>query len=528
MSDSKSVFVTLILAISFSSVVFADAKIEKLVQEKYDAEEAMWRYSGLGFINLDNMFEPKYCGREQRFYLGCLAGLDQFVKLANPKNKIAVTERDLTVEESLDPIPEDIKSYYAIERIRFKEFEKTYNSHNVDRIKSTYLKYKVMIKTIEPYQVARAVNATENTIYDIHSSFFPRSRYNAVRLSEKEAIVGFSYGRINKDVTIVNVVKDMPAERGGVKAGDVILSFDDKDASKMSTDEIYQATDKKLNESINLKLKRDSQIFSVRLKFIAPQLPKPIERPLTIGQKKISYIQFSSFENEGVCQVVRKALDNAEKKSHAVIIDLRNNSGGRTAEAACILGALIGPGKPLIYEKDLYSDSILSNEKTTGQQVFFKPVVVIINHATASASEILAGDLQVYGRGLVVGTTSYGKGSEQIVREIDRLVRRHTSYIYHLADGQSPQLVGIEPDIFTYVNPRPMDLENNVFREGDVGLKPLQATAINVPPINSKRISVPKGCMKEKNVEGLYSRMGNNDWRKDLQLLNSMVALSCL
>jgi carboxyl-terminal processing protease len=509
------------------SQVFAFA-----AEEKYNEDEATWRYSNFQYLNLDNLFKTRHCGKNVDFYMGCIAGLEEFAKLANPKNTLQVTASAITIveDESIDEEalrPENVKSFYAQQRIRYAEIEKTFNSQTLPQIERTYLKLKEIIKTVEPYQVARAVNAAQNVFYDIHSVYKPAPRYNAARLTNKDSIVGLAYGRIKGEMTVNIVVKDYPAEKAGVKAGDLIIAIDGKSTINMSDDEAYSITDKKIGQSVVFKLKRFEKEFEVKLTFVQPRVAKPIQREIKFDQKKFSYIHFENFMNESLCPEVRKFLVEAQKKSAGVVFDLRGNPGGLTEQVGCLLGALIGPDKHMLYEKNIVREEIIEETNTSGPLVFTKPVVVLVNSRSASASEIFSGNLQAYARGLVLGERTFGKGTEQVVSSIERIMIVQTAFVYYFANGETPQLKGVTPDIETYVNPLPVNTELYTYREADIGIRPLPATPIKVKPLDVEKLSTPQKCLAKKNVLAVYQSLKVDNWQKDLQLLNGLAALSC-
>jgi C-terminal peptidase prc len=515
-----------------SAVGFLAHPANVFADDGYSEEEATWRYSDLSYVYLDNLFKANYCGKGVRFYLGCVAALEQMAKLDNVKNEVVVDAKGLRIEinpnyNPLDKDSSEVVKYFKKERVRYAGFEKTFSEKNVAAIEDAYLVQKAKMKVIEPFQVARVINASEAVNYDIHTQYNPAPRYNAARYTTKEAIVGLRYLFEKGSLNVVSVTRGFPAEKVGIKAGDRITEINGQPTSELDEAQVVDVMTKKIGESVQLKIERQAQSAVTNLQFVTPSLPEIIKRYLQFGGQKISYLAFENFMSEKLCDDVKPFLKEAQKSSAGLIIDLRGNGGGRTEQAACLLGALIGGGRILIYEKDIVLNQVFDT-KTKGMKIFSKPVVVLVNHRSASASEVLSGNIQAYGRGVVVGKQTFGKGTEQVTSEIARLVRSQTSFVYHLANGISPQLIGITPDIDTFVNPQSMDFETNVIREKDLGISPLQVVPITVKKLNAKKIEVPADCISQRNVKNIFEAMPILNWQKDLQLLSGMAAISCL
>lgn len=245
----------------------------------------------------------------------------------------------------------------------------------------------------------------------------------------------------NSDKTIVEVFDDTPAERAGIKPGDIIVGFNDTDARPLSADEVVSLI-KNTTGEFKLQLQRGDDIVEVTLKnelLITPNIDYYM-----IDNTKTGYLYMETFSNTLATQV-KDALDELESEGMtSLIIDLRNNTGGYLTAATDVASIFLEKGKR-IYSLE-YQDEVTNyNDKTREHKEY--EIVVIINENTASASEILAAALKESYGATIVGATSFGKGKVQQTMQLDDgSMVKYTSAYWLTPSGTCIDNTGIVPD----------------------------------------------------------------------------------
>ncbi|MBR4507314.1 MAG: S41 family peptidase [Alphaproteobacteria bacterium] len=254
-------------------------------------------------------------------------------------------------------------------------------------------------------------------------------------------------------IRVISPIDDTPAYKAGIKAGDYITKIDDEQVFDMTLNQAVKkmkgrpGTKVKLtvigedNEPRVLTLKRD--IIKVKsVKFRELQLADADE-----DAPKIGYIRISEFGATTVKEL-RDAIKKLEKSNVVgYVLDVRNNPGGYLTAAIDVSDAFLDDGE-IVSTRGKEKTDIDRNFATKGDMVNGKPIVVLINHGSASASEIVAGALQDNGRALVMGSQSFGKGSVQQQKPLGDGTAIHITIArYFTPSGRSIQNEGITPDI---------------------------------------------------------------------------------
>ena len=307
---------------------------------------------------------------------------------------------------------------------------------------------------------------------DPHSSFITPEDYKELMIETKGSFPGVGIVITMKDraLTVVSPIEGTPAYKAGIKAGDEIIMIEDK-ATKDLT----------IREAV--KLIRGPKGTKVKLTVQRKGLEKPIDFVITRDEIPIKsvrsfylpfdlgYIRISNFQSNTGQDLV-KALREMESKKElqGLVLDLRNNPGGLLSQAVRVADEFLDAG--LIV-------SIKSRDKKEQKSVAHKnkesrtyPMVALVNGGSASASEIVAGALQDNKRDLILGSTTFGKGSVQTLFPLtDGSGLRLTTALYYTPKGRSIQASGIEPDIeVAFVPPaeKPTVKKGPVIRERDL------------------------------------------------------------
>jgi carboxyl-terminal processing protease len=256
----------------------------------------------------------------------------------------------------------------------------------------------------------------------------------------------------NKVLTVVSPIEDTPADRAGIKAGDSILKIDGESTDGITLMDAVHKMRGKPGTKVTITVFRDGldepKDVSITRAIIKI---RAIRHNLLEG--KVGYIRLASFMGQSA-EDFAKALDDLEKRgAESLLIDVRNNPGGLLNAAAEISGHFVPRGKVVVSTDGRFKSKNMVFE-SEGDGRWTKPTVVMINGGSASASEILAGALQDYGLGVVVGTKSFGKGSVQTIMPLsDGGALRLTTAQYMTPKGRSLHGQGLEPDVVVEEEP---------------------------------------------------------------------------
>ncbi|MDF1615961.1 S41 family peptidase [Petrocella sp. FN5] len=254
------------------------------------------------------------------------------------------------------------------------------------------------------------------------------------------AYVGF--GETKEELLIIAPMVGSPSEKAGLKAMDRFISVDGVDVSGMTTEELVKLIKGEKGTTVVIKVRRNDEVLEysvVRDEIVVPTVSHEML------ENKIGYLRIGGFDRVTEAQFMEAFLELEAQNQEGMIIDLRYNGGGLTHVVAAIADELLPKG--VIYyteDKEGNKATVYSDE----ERQFKKPLVVLVNQSSASASEILAGAIKDHERGVIVGTTTFGKGLvQQPVILSDGSVLKVTVAKYFTADGHYIQGVGIEPDV---------------------------------------------------------------------------------
>src|SRR6185503_17149390 len=285
---------------------------------------------------------------------------------------------------------------------------------------------------------------------DPHSAYLTPELYKELQVETKGSFGGLGIEITNKSgmLTVVAPIEDTPAYRAGIKSGDVILKIDGEFTKDMTLVEAVKRMRGKPDTKVKLTIKRENpnQLFDSTLTREIIKIQSVKSKGLEKGYGYLRVTQFQERTDDDLEHAI-KQLDKEYGGLQGVVLDLRNNPGGLLTQAVKISDMFLDGG--LI----VYTDGRLENQK----QKYFAhkpgtysefPMVVLVNGGSASASEIVAGALQDHKRALVLGTTTFGKGSVQTILPLDESsALRLTTARYFTPNGRSIQATGIVPDI---------------------------------------------------------------------------------
>jgi carboxyl-terminal processing protease len=247
---------------------------------------------------------------------------------------------------------------------------------------------------------------------------------------------------------IVTVFESSPAEKAGLKKGDLMENADGKDLKGLNLDEVALIIKGKIGTKVKLTILRGNETLKFDIE--RAQIDIPLTKTKYYENGTIGYLQINMF-SDGLANSVSKALKEFEDKNvKGIVVDLRDNPGGLLSECQSVAGNFMDSGI-LLWTRD--KNGKVQPLDFTGKKLNL-PIVVLVNGGTASASEILTGAMKYYKEGTVVGEKTFGKG---VIQQIFNLPGNYTVKVtieeYLLPDKSPINGTGIEPDIVISNNP---------------------------------------------------------------------------
>ena len=338
----------------------------------------------------------------------------------------------------------------------FLVFGKAY-AQNVENLYEKIDLFSEVLEAIQEEYVEEVdqIEIMDSAINGVLQSLDPYSGYMTPEVFESAQVetegkfggLGIEVGMEMGVVKVISPIDDTPADKAGIKAGDYIVEIDGT-----------QVQGKTLMEAVNLMRGPvgTSTKLTIRRKGLKKRKVFEIERAIIeiksvtskVIDQNIGYLRLSAF-NENSSGQLKKMITNFEKqnKLNAYILDLRNNPGGLLSQAINISDFFLEDGE-IVSTKGRRERENRKFFAKRGDKINGKPLIVLINYGSASASEIVAGALQDQKRAILLGETTYGKGSVQSIIPLkNRGAIRLTISKYYLPSGKSISEIGVTPDI---------------------------------------------------------------------------------
>ena len=328
----------------------------------------------------------------------------------------------------------------------FADTKETYRQLSIfnevyNRVKEQYVEEVTDKELIE-----KALNGMLQAL-DPHSSYMNEEVYKEMQIDTSGSFGGLGI-EITTDkgfIKIVSPIDDTPAQKAGVQAGDYITHLDGTSVVDMTLKEAIDVMRGEVGEPITITIVRGTEKpFDIEIKRDIIKVQSVKHRVIN----NVGVLRISTF-NEQTTVGLKKSIEELEGSVNppiGYVLDLRNNPGGLLNESVTVTDVFLEKGEIVsIRGREKKDVQVFSAKK--GDMINGKPLIILINEGSASASEIVAGALQDHDRAVIMGIKSFGKGSVQTIVPIDSGAVRLTIAKYYTPSGDSIQAVGIIPDV---------------------------------------------------------------------------------
>jgi carboxyl-terminal processing protease len=338
-----------------------------------------------------------------------------------------------------------------------------------ERVRSHYVEKPDDTKLVEG-----AVNGMLNGL-DPHSSYMDPKSFRDMQVQTRGEFGGLGIEVTMEDglIKVVSPIDDTPASKAGIMANDIITTLDDEAVQGLTLNQAVEKMRGPVNTKIRLKIVRKGQDNPIEVTLVRDNIRVRSVRARTEGDD-IGYIRITTF-NEQTTEGLKREIANLSTqigdKLKGYIIDLRNNPGGLLEEAVTVSDAFLERGE-IVSTRGRNAEETQRRSAHPGDLTKGKPLIVLINGGSASASEIVAGALQDHKRATLVGTRSFGKGSVQTIIPLGsgNGALRLTTARYFTPSGRSIQAKGISPDI-EVLQDVPEELKARTDTSGEASLR---------------------------------------------------------
>jgi len=329
---------------------------------------------------------------------------------------------------------------------------------------------------------------------DPHSSFMTPDMFKEMQVETKGEFggLGIQIGIKNNRLTVISPIEDTPAFEAGIQPGDTIVKVDDKPTKDLTLMEAVQQMRGPRGTTVQLTIEREGLenplVFTIKRDIIKIQ---SVRSKLLEGN--VGYVRLSQFQEATAEDLTTELEKLVSKDIQGLILDLRNNPGGLLTAAVGVSEQFLESGRLVvsIQGRNGKKDEYRARANSKNYQY---PMIVLVNHGSASASEIVAAAMQDWGKAVVIGTTTFGKGSVQTILPLsDGSGLRLTTAKYYTPKGKSIHSIGVQPDIV--IEPKPAQVAKQETPEGkkDGNSENIQAPSAAKPSASpSQANSTPK------------------------------------
>lgn len=337
--------------------------------------------------------------------------------------------------------------------IKNEYYDPTFNHQHWSRWKNHY---QGKIKTADDAKVA--IETMIASLDDPYSRFLTKEEFSEQNTSITSKFSGIGVNIINDagKIKIISVIEETPAQFADIKAGDIILAINGKKVSGLSLAEVSNLVKGPINTFVNVDILRDKTVLNKKI--IRKEIK--IKTVKSVTDKNIGYIQISTFISTSTPNEFLEALENTQK-TKGLIVDLRGNTGGLLTNAIFIANLFIEKGRLVsIVGRNGYRYDVMAQDNNLKID---KPIILLVNGASASASEILSGAMKDYHKAQIIGTKTFGKGMVQKIIPMPNQTGLNLTIAKYLTPkGKDINKKGITPDVEVKFTQKDIDAKKDI------------------------------------------------------------------
>jgi len=285
---------------------------------------------------------------------------------------------------------------------------------------------------------------------DLHSQFLNPDAYQEIKVETEGEFGGLGIVITIKDkvLTIVSPLEDTPAYKAGLEAGDIIVEIEGESTKDINLTEAVKKLRGEPGTTVSITIVREEEDKILKFDITRDIIKIKSVKESRILEDNIGYVKLLDFQ-EDTAKEMNTAIENLiEEGMDSLILDLRNNPGGLLDVAVMVSERFVPEGQLVVYTKGRKDNQSFDFTSGAGKKYTKYPLVVLVNKGSASGSEIVAGAIQDHKTGIILGKTTFGKGSVQTVIPLaDNSAIRLTTSKYFTPNGRSIHNKGIVPDV---------------------------------------------------------------------------------
>jgi carboxyl-terminal processing protease len=385
--------------------------------------------------------------------------------------------------------------------------QQTVQDDNLTKKLRAISKFTKVINTIEEYYVdpmttSEVINKALKGLLsnlDAHSAYLDTKHFKELQIQTQGEFggLGITVGMRDGALTVIAPIEGTPADKAGLKPGDIILKIDDKSTLDMTLDEAVNLMRGKPGTKVKLTIYRKGEPKPFTVEIVRDIIKVKSVYAKHILDGDTLYLRVTNFDKKVVNDV--KKILRKNPKTKGVILDLRNNPGGLLDQAVGLSDLFIDKGVIVSQKGRIKSENRIFYAQTKGTYKDL-PMVVLVNGGSASASEIVSGALQDHKRAVIVGEKTFGKGSVQVILPIDKEEAiKLTIARYYLPSGRTIQAKGITPDVIAYPGKVEKKVDEFAIKEAELKAH-LKSELEKLDRKNGKKTEKKKEPKKDKNL----------------------------